>query len=169
MKNRLHTAILLVSALIFSSCATMSYDFDYSKDFNFSTLKVYTIYPSTALKNNSSLLAGAISAEIDSAMQAKGYKRGNEVHDFVVTFYTETEIETSYGSVSFERWKGFWSMKEEPLFAVNGLIIIDIIDGNTGDVVWRGWDNQFFGKEENPKVILRETITNIMKQFPPMK
>ncbi len=153
--------------ILFSSCGTVTGDSAYIKDTDFSKLKVYTIYPSTALKGNSPVLAVAIAAEIDSVMQQKGYIRGNEVHDFVVTFYTETEVETSYGSVNFERWKGFWSTKEEPLFAVKGLIVIDMIDANTGLVVWRGWDSRIIGKEDNPRDILRSTIDGILEQYPP--
>ncbi|GAB1442876.1 hypothetical protein MASR2M39_17120 [Ignavibacteriales bacterium] len=167
MKKRFLLPIVMILALIFSACSTTTFDSDYKKEFNFSTLKVFTIYPSTALKSKSPLIASALGSLIDSSLIKKGYSRGAEVHDFVVTFYTETEIETSYGSVNFDRWKGFWSTKEEPLFAAKGLIVIDIIDGNTGDVVWRGWDNQLVGREEDPKVVMRNTVERILTLFPP--
>jgi len=112
-------------------------------------------------------MAQAIGGEIDSILQSKGYKKGNEVHDFVVTFYTEAEVETSYGSVNFERWKGFWSVKEEPLFAMKGLVVIDVIDGETGNVVWRGWDTRLIGKEADPRTVLKNTVAGILRQFPP--
>lgn len=163
----LKIVIPVLALLLFSSCGTVTGDSAYIKDTDFSKLKVYTIYPSTALKGNSPVLAEAIAAEIDSVMQKKGYTRGNEVHDFVVTFYTETEVETSYGSVNFERWKGFWSTKEEPLFAVKGLIVIDMIDAATGLVVWRGWDSKIAGREDNPRQVLRSTIDGILEQYPP--
>ena len=167
MKNRLLILNLVILSLLFSACRSTTFDSDYKKDFNFSTLKVFTIYPSTALKSKSPLIASALGALIDSSLIKKGYSRGAEVHDFVVTFYTETEVETSYGSVNFDRWKGFWSTKEEPLFAAKGLIVIDIIDGNTGDVVWRGWDNQLVGREEDQKVVMRNTVERILTLFPP--
>lgn len=157
----------LLSVILFSSCGTVTSDSAYLKETDFSKLKVYTIYPSTALKGSSPVLAATIAAEIDSVMQKKGFIRGNEVHDFVVTFYTETEVETSYGSVNFERWKGFWSTKEEPLFAVKGLIVIDMIDAGTGQVIWRGWDSKFVGKEQNPRDILKSTISGILSLYPP--
>lgn len=167
MKNSFLTLNVVILSLIFSACSTTTFDSDYKKDFNFSTMKVFTIYPSTALKSKSPLIASALGAWIDSSLVKKGYTRGAEVHDFVVTFYTETEIETSYGSVNFDRWKGFWSTREEPLFAVKGLIVIDVIDGNTGDVVWRGWDNQLIGREEDPKTVMQNTVERILTLFPP--
>jgi hypothetical protein len=167
MKKRFLLLIPVVLSLFFSACSTTTYDSDYKNDFDFSTLKVFTIYPSTALKSKSPLIASALGGLIDSSLVTKGYIRGAEVHDFVVTFYTETEIETSYGSVNFDRWKGFWSTKEEPLFAAKGLIVIDVIDGNTGDVVWRGWDNQMVGREEDPKQVMRNTVNKILSLFPP--
>ena len=167
MKNPIIKVSCLVMMLMFTSCRTTTSDYDFQQNFNFSTLKVFTIYPSTALKSNSPVMAQAIGGEIDSILQSKGYKKGNEVHDFVVTFYTEAEVETSYGSVNFDRWKGFWSVKEEPLFAMKGLIVIDVIDGETGNVVWRGWNSRLIGKEANPNIILKNTIAGILRQFPP--
>jgi hypothetical protein len=113
------------------------------------------------------VLASTISGIIDSILPTKGFIRGNEIHDFVVTFYTETEIETAYGSVNFERWRGFWSNKEEPLFTVKGLIVIDLIDANTGQVIWRGWETRLAGREDDPKTVIRSVISDIFAQFPP--
>ena len=72
----------MLSVILFSSCGTVTSDSAYLKETDFSKLKVYTIYPSTALKGSSPVLAATIAAEIDSVMQKKGFIRGNEVHDF---------------------------------------------------------------------------------------
>ena len=53
------------------------------------------------------------------------------------------------------------------LFAVKGLIVIDMIDAGTGQVIWRGWDSKFVGKEENPREILKSTISGILSLYPP--
>ena len=48
-----------------------------------------------------------------------------------------------------------------------GMIVIDIIDAKTDELVWRGWGTGIRGNRDDVNEIIKEAVIEILMDFPP--
>jgi hypothetical protein len=166
-------ALLLAIALAGCSNIRTGSEFDYAADFH--------AYRSYAWVTEELTLIGTgsgdprvrneqnerlIRAAIDRELAARGYEKvelseAQLVVTFAVGLREEIRIEgadTTYGLLAADG--------PAPKY-YEGRLTIDLFDRETRRHVWHGWGRESLDRGADPKVVIDEAVTAIMKPFPP--
>jgi hypothetical protein len=162
--------------LIFAAaCAPVHVRTDYSHATNFSRYKTYSWIKVSA---GNGLWADRIQRDVDSQLQSKGWTRVPSGGDAAVTAFGSTRqqptLETFYDTFGpgFGGW--YWGGFGEGMATTQivntpiGSLVVDIFDGATKHLVWRGVARQALsGSPEQNKQKLANAVTKMFQSFPP--
>lgn len=168
---RLSLVISIIIGLV--SCSPISVKTDYDSEANFTNYKTYRWLKTPdgkPMEAKNPLMAKRMRRAIESELSAKGYHLvEDEKPDFLVAFYSGVRNKvdvTTYG-YRYGRW-GRW---RGTAVAVNrykeGTLIIDIIDSNEKELVWRGWASGTVENPHNAQETINKAVTKLLSKFPP--
>jgi len=184
------TAILFLalSALALTpGCSSVTYKHDFDKSADFTALKTYAwvTVPSNpaasvqaALQRND-LLDKRIKESANNQLTAKGYTQNADSPDFLVLYHTGTEdkinvTDWGYGygpyGYGYGGYGGWYGGGVDVQQYKEGTLILDIIDAQTKQLVWRGFATAALNPDapmEKREKKLNEVITQILSKFPP--
>jgi Domain of unknown function (DUF4136) len=175
-------AILAVAA-----CASVDVRTATSPDANLSTLRTFSIMrradpqsPSASSANDpvlvNSISNRALRADLVKGFEDRGYALSDSNPDFKVAYYASTKDKLDvtywdYGYPYYPRWwgwrGGFAASGPTVTEYTQGTVIIDVIDPNTKELLWRGQgvanvsDNEAQYEQD-----LWKTVTAILDKFP---
>jgi len=167
------TFITLVTAILLVGCSTISVNQDYDPGYDFSKLKTFGFIPISPEAGIDQINANRFGDAIKKEMTAKGYTV-SEKADFGVAILfgkeTKTNI-TTYGYGYGPYWGRYGGTTNVDVSQYDeGTLIIDIIDLNKKELVWRGTGTGAL----NPNATVEERTANInnavaqiLAQFPP--
>ena len=161
------TPILL---FLIYSCSSVSVSTDYDMDFNFKDLKTYNFEKKSESKERKyQLINKKVEKYISLDLVGKGYSLNTIEPDFEVAFYTEAKdkVDITRRVHRVGRWRGFWRDNVFVNKYKEGMIVIDIIDAKTDELVWRGWGTGIRGNRDDINKIIKEAIIEILLDFPP--
>ena len=183
-KSLLQASALLVLALVPVSVGAQSVtlrsgkvNYDYDKTTNFAKLRTYALKPTAGA--NDPLVNERINNAIARGLALRGMRRVDDHPDvYVVPNMTIDQVPqvTAYGNGPGWGWGyygyGGWGITT---YDVNYLqyntLVIDMLDPQSGDLVWRGrgvrqvnprWKPDKIDKEVN------EAVAKILRNFPPV-
>lgn len=124
---------------------------------------------------DSELLGRRVEAAVDAELQARGFRRSTESPDMIVTYHTSKDFEyrrsgprfsvgihQGYGHFHTGLLLDDWgTMKKE------GVLIVDIIDAESSELVWRGWRELPLVQEYFNSERVNSTVASILSAFPP--
>ena len=167
------TFITLITAILLVRCSTISVMQDYDPEYDFSKLKTFGFLPIPAEAGIDQLNANRFGDAIKNELTTKGYTV-SENADFGVALLfgkqTKTNI-TSYGYGYGPYWGRYGGTGNIDVSQYDeGTLIIDVIDMNKKELVWRGTGTGVI----DPNATVEERTTNInnavaqiLAQFPP--
>jgi hypothetical protein len=175
---------LLMTAFI-AGC-TSNVNVDYDKAVNFSTLKTYTLLPKSAKSTDdtrldSPLVDKRIVAAITHNMTLKGFTQSASNPDIQVKYQVDTkqEIVSDGSGVSMlfgtgSHRTGFGLAYSVPANDVQsydrGVLTIDFISANSGQLVWRGTSSRRLYDASTPdssEKLINSIVTEILEAYPP--
>ncbi len=138
-------------ALVLAPAAQAKINVDYSDDADFSSYKTYAWKDGTPVDNQ--LIERRIRAAIDEQLAAKGWKKVEGEADCYLLTHASVEGQTrvdvnnfGYAGHGWGGWGGWHGYGHPGAFgstSVNvrevqiGTLLVDILDGASGDLVWR--------------------------------
>ena len=166
--------LLLISVGSLSGCRTVSRSFDYDREQDFTTYKTFNWaplpaanYDKPALKNT--MIDKRFKRALKEKLELKGYTFDTENADFLVVYYAPvreqknvTRLYNSYFHYGYFR-HGHSLHTIYPFYDDfyidsydEATLIIDIIDGEQNELVWRGWKSESvygpsISETKNPK------------------
>ena len=172
-------AILAVAA-----CASVDVRTATSPDANLSALRTFSIMQHanpqspSAQSTNDPMLVNSISnralrADLVKGFENRGYALSDSSPDFKVAYYASTKDKLDvtywdYGYPYYPRWWGFGPYEQPTVTQyTQGTVIVDVIDPNTKELLWRGQgmanvsDNEAQYEQD-----LWKTVTAILDKFP---
>jgi hypothetical protein len=167
------TLITLITAILLAGCSTISVNQDYDPGYDFSKLKTFGFIPISPEAGIDQLNANRFGDAIKNELTAKGYTI-SENADFGVAILfgkqTKTNV-TSYGYGYGPYWGRYGGTTNIDVSQYDeGTLIIDVIDMNKKELVWRGTGTGVI----NPNATVEERTANInnavaqiLAQFPP--
>lgn len=142
---------------------------DYDRSFNFSALKTFNFAaqrrePRDPLAGDS-LNSGRIQSAIESQLTAGGFaKQAAERPDFVVAYYVaaKDKLNVQDYSIGPGRWFGRRDIRVDQY--TEGTLIVDFIDADTRQLIWRG---RASGAVEMKKLDekIAKAVEKLVKQF----
>jgi Domain of unknown function (DUF4136) len=122
---------------------------DYDKSFDFSKFHTFAFKdqnrrPSDPLRTDN-LTARRMQDAIAGNLIRHGFQEApTRRPDFLVAFYRVSKermeiYDLDYGLPRGWRWRGFWGPDIETHYFVEGTMVVDVIDSQTNNLVWRGY------------------------------
>ena len=188
MKNKLSFMVLLLASIMLTACSGIRVSQDYLPDAEFNHLKTYRWAPDLLAKeqqveNNNPLLNLRIHKAIDRKLAAMGYQlTDSDKADFRVSYQTQVQsrIESEGTTGSFAI--GFGNTGRFGAIGIHtgniitekdeATLVIDIIDDNSGKLLWRGVSTRYAYTHNDPEKltqIINKHVDAILSQFPPNK
>ncbi|MDX1728419.1 MAG: DUF4136 domain-containing protein [Pseudoalteromonas tetraodonis] len=178
--------IFIVAALALLTACTQTPDWDYDKSANFSNYKTFAWVENASLTKdtNNYQISGLMEKRVRNAvnnqlsqqlgMQLVDVAQADVLINYHASVDKELEVDTfnvGYGA----RW-GYWgtgfnhdvSAREYEV----GTLVIDIIDRESNQLIWRGAKDGRLKKKQTPsqrEAAIKETVANILSNFPPKK
>jgi hypothetical protein len=154
----------------------------FDKGYEFSTLKTWDFKMQRRISAdpvaNNRLWADDIRKEISSDLQANGFEqaKNGERPDFLVAFYVglkdKYDVQVmDYGYPGFGgrrrfRWASGWPNNVDVwrIPYTDSTLIVDIIDGQSNQLIWRGYDTNTIDMK-NPDKRLDKAVDSLVKKF----
>lgn len=173
--------LIAIGAFLISGCSSMRVMVDYDDQFDFSNYKSFEfIVPQKEarqdMKNQAvisdPLFVKKASREITSALTTKGYRQAGDKKeaDFLIAFYATAKNKPQITPPMYRigRFGRRWVSPGRVYHYKQGTLIIDIVDRNQKELVWRGVGSGVLDRDEPTKNLLK-AIEKILKDFPPKK
>ncbi len=163
----LTTALLGLAGLLFA--ADVSTDYDHKADFS-----RYHTYSWIGAKAGNSLWQDRIMAAVDNELSSKGWQKVQSGGDAAVSAFGRTReqdtLQTFYDGFPGWGWYGWGGSTATTYVEPSrlGSLTVDIFDGNTKQLVWRGTatDTLSSHPEKNTKKP-NDAVGDLFKKFPP--
>jgi hypothetical protein len=116
------------------------------------------------------LMTKRIRRAVESELSAKGYQLIEDgKSDFLVAFHTGVKNKvdvTTYG-YRYGRWGRYSGSVVEVDRYKEGTLIVDIIDSNEKELVWRGWATGAVQNPDKAQETISNAVTKLLAKFPP--
>jgi hypothetical protein len=186
MELKTTLSLLLVVTLTACSGIRVSSDFDPNADF--SSLNTYAWLPKSesqpvSTQPEAPFVNQRIVAALERELAAKGYKKTEQGQpDFYVGYHVAVEqkmttqmMDTSYGYPTGPGWyyrPTPYTSRSYTYEYEEGTLAVDIADGQSKALVWRGLAQAELRKNFDPDKAeqrINEAVQRILEQFPPKK
>lgn len=178
------TALLgtLLSCLLMSACATKPL-VEYDRTADFSQYRTFAWKERDYGKVedpilDSPLLGQKVREAAVASLQASGFTQARQTSDadFLVTYHTAEKERHSNSGLSVGFATGYWG-RSSLIYTTNagqnsyeeGMLIVDILDAESGNLVWRGWRGMRLSQENFNDANVRKQVDLILSAFPPGK
>jgi hypothetical protein len=171
-------SIVVLAAILFAGCSTISVNQDYDPAYDFSKLKTFGFIPITSEAGIDQLNADRLGEALKTNLTAKGFTLAEKADFGIALFFTKstkTDIQsTGYGYGYGYGYRGYGGMGGSTYVTQydEGTLVVDFIDMAENKLVWRGIGTGVIS--DNPTVEERTANINyaveeILRQFPPTK
>ena len=176
-------AILIFGALFVLSCSTMKVSYNYDQNVNFTKYHNYSWAVEEKSKQEASLTTIArrniikkeVTRIIRNELGSRGFEESIKNPDFLVAYHTgiKGRVDVREFGYNYTTESRTWGWGPDPLQITpyqEGSLIVDIIDADSKNLVWRGIAQEIIPDNPLPEEIvklLEEAVPKILKNFPP--
>ena len=167
---RVGTLIIIYMLFGIWSCTSVRVSSDYDEEVDFSQYTTFGwIEKSGDDDTSQSLLDKRINTAIETAFIEKGYKKTtNGVPDFLVDFVTSVNEKIDLPPRRLGTGEGMGRGRNQAIQTyTEGTLIVDIIDPELEQVIWRGWAISVVDEYDESEETVRSFVESLLKQFPP--
>ncbi len=181
--NRKLRILLVVTALVLTAgCSTLSVSYDYDNNVDFTKFKTYAWMaqpagvPVNALEaqGQSGLLDGRIRESIAVEMADRGFTEDANAPDLLIVHHlgAKEKIQvTDWGYRYSDYYWGYGGRQIDVHQYTEGMLVIDLVDGETKALVWRGTGTKVVENvQRSPEEVqarIDNVVMKIMESFPP--
>ena len=179
-------ATMGVAALALVGCSTTQIRTDFDPRTSFRGLHTYQWIhqPVRTVRHpalNSPLVRARIENAVDGQLASRGYRRVDAgTPDFKIAFYiiADEKIDLSSTNYGYGYGYGYYghgynygypsTTYAEPF--LEGTLVLDVIDPETNEVMWRGWATTDLDDNPEPQEVdryVRMSVKKILERFPP--
>jgi hypothetical protein len=183
----LRILISFATVLFVSACSSTRVQTDYDHQADFGSYSTFAWYQTTEQDRGptngpNQMVDGRIRRAITENLRAKGFSpiEGNKA-DLLVTYYTSLNSQmrfhtTGWGYGYGWGWGPYWTFgygfwpgwTHTTVHSYHeGTVIIDIIDREKSQLVWRGVGTAVLGKKSHSDEKIEQSMTRILGSFPP--
>jgi len=178
--NKMKTAPWHWSAviLLLAGCAAYTVRTDYDRDIDFSVYKTYDFVPE--MRNNRArrttmrppakdgLIQKRIEGAVDNGMTSKGFtKVENRTSDILIAFHTGVNDKVDVDRFGYHYGRRWQSRGVSVHHYKQGTLILDFIDRQTKELIWRGWATSVVDESSRSQEKIDDAVAKILAEFPP--
>ena len=170
---------IITSTVVFLVGCTSGVRIDYDERSEFRHLRTYMWIDDPVRTTRHPAIANPLLREhvwnaVDGELAGRGYRRlTSGKPDFWIRYTivsaerVDVTVTDNYRYYGYGYGYGPNYLSQEYL---EGTVIIDIIDGASSEVIWRGWWTKNLSDDPHPKEVqhyVRRAVKRILKEFPP--
>ncbi len=169
-------AVITFLSLLLVGCASMAIQADQDPRVSFESYRTYAWSPTQRTQGNVRItpaLATQIRDDIDRHLTDKGYVRADAGADFSVTYLVTIEGETIVQTMSWYSGSNYKESYASPWPAERGYeegtLIIDVLEGESERLIWRGTATAEVRQRTNPEdrsKRVAEAVRKVFERFP---
>ncbi len=165
---RVTSVLGMLFGLLVVSAAAQTVQTDYDKSFRFSNLKTFSFVAqrrgATDPLASDSLNNGRIRTGLESQLIGNGFRMETEKPDFVIAYYVTTKNKLNVQDYGYGPPRWFGSRNISVNQYSEGTLMVDFIDTNTNQVIWRGRATGTLEMKGVDKKISK-SVEKLVKQF----
>ena len=146
-------------------------DVDYDPEVDFSAYKTFAWQPGTPAP--SPLMHKRIEGAIEDQLKSLGLQKTDGEADVYVIYHVALDQAQTISVDDFgysRRWRGMGSTTVNVYDVTVGTLIVDLLDGGSGDGVWRGRAEKELSGKPSPEKIdkkVQKILTKMFRDYPP--
>lgn len=172
-----------LALVLLTACAGAPVHTDYDRDARFDGMSTFAwLAPSYEKVDDpvldSELLGAKVRRAVVMTLTSRGYEEtAEDAADFLVTYHTSSRERVRDHGVSFGiGFGGFYHRGHHSIIVRDGFgmdsyqegsLIIDIVDAETKQLVWRGWTRDLLHPRSYTEEAVGRAIEAILERFPP--
>jgi hypothetical protein len=199
VETKCYMAGLLGAALLLGvGCASIEVHTDWDREADFSQFETWSYAPKpqkttgVAALDDDTLFTNRVREAVSRVLQANGFPQvdaGRDKPDFLVAFFPVVEDKTSVSTVNdyygyggggaAYGYHGGWGYGPGGFGShtvvdhyQEGTLVVDVVRGSDGDLVWRGSATARLSDKSTPEketALVNEAVEKIFEHFPPGK
>ncbi len=161
--------ILALTTIVFiTGCSTIRVETDYNRETDFSKYKTYRWIPHVKGTEdnplmNDPLIEGHVKNAVNAGMAKKGFTKIEEGHpDFLMAYYF-----TSRNRVDVTHYYSYWYPHTNVYQYQEGTLILDIVDREEKQLLWRGWATGVLEDRGNIHYQINHSVNKLLSRYPP--
>lgn len=165
--------VFILTAL--TACSSIDFNHDWDRDAAFGNYHTYGWLQRNQKQSYNTLIDKRIQAAVSEEMTARGLTLNAENPDILLTFHIGLQDKinvTDYGyRYSYDYW-GWGNRSIDVYQYTEGTLVIDIVDANTKELVWRGSGTKTVDESSSPEKVeatINTAVAGILSKFPPPK
>jgi hypothetical protein len=163
------TLFVLAVALV-SGCAALSVKTDYDRSIDFSQYTTYkwmkTPSDVSGPRSTQSLLDQRVKSAVDRELATKGLQESTGQADLLITYHAGVRDKVDVSTYRYG-YRGWGSAVDVQQYS-EGTLIIDLIDAEKDQLVWRGWGTGVVDRDPSQmESRVNKAVTEILAKFPP--
>ena len=176
MGRRGNVAALTFSSLLLGGCASIAIQADQDPAVTLDSYETYAWSPTQRPPGDvrvTPALNTQIRDDINRHLADKGYDRVNSEADFYVSYQVTVEGETIIQTLDYYRGSNFSENLAQPGTAPRryeeGTLIIDVLDGSSERLIWRGTATAEVRQRASPedrRDRVAEAVRKVLERFP---
>jgi hypothetical protein len=166
---RLRAVFPALLALTFAAgCSTISVETDYDRAADFKRYRTYRWIPHTKGSENNPLMSDPlikshVQSSVDAEMAKKGLQKIEEGHpDLLIAYYFTTR-----NRMDVTHYYGYWYPHTSVYRYKEGTLILDIVDREEKQLIWRGWASGVLENRENLHKQIAYSVEKLLRRYPP--
>lgn len=159
------------------SCSSITTQYDYERGEDFSRFKTFSFLPVPPELGQNQLVVKRIGDAIVKNLATKGLKETDNNPDLNIAVYTKVKDKVSvtsygYGYAPYYTW-GYWGPVRGGVDVrqyEEGTLIIDMVDAQAKEMVWRGMASKALPSAPTPEKIdkiIDNVVAKIFEKYPP--
>ena len=193
--KKFYAFFILCSLILTTSCSIITVSYDYDLEANFTRLRTFDWLPIPIKARANELNVKHIKRAVNRELETKGLKRNSANPDFLIALHIVEErkvdiVDWGYTYGHHRRYYGhnrrYWRLPRDrywwrlPTYGykrferieyVQGTLILDFVDANSKELIWRGTAQSEVDPDQKPEK-RRETtnkvVAKILANFPPI-
>jgi len=166
--------VLLMLAIGSMGCSTMTVKYDYDHHVDFTTYDNYDWIDQKGAFSGGTFGGNPLNYQraqraVDEELKARGHSLDEDNPSFLVALHGGVQDKINVQTWGYHYgYPGYWGM---PYVDVQhykeGTLIIDFIDTESHDLIWRGWATGAVERTDDPVGRIFDAVRKIMKNWPP--
>lgn len=172
----LKTFLVLYFIASMLGCASVTVQYDYDREANFSNMKTFDWLPVLARADMNRINVKRIKNAVNAQLETKGFRATSDKPDLLLAMSMGKQLEVSVTDHGYShrpyrrgRWYG-GSGGVSVNTSEKGTLVIDFVDTKTNELIWQGVakgtlkPDQSLEKQEKR---INEAVTKLFENFPP--
>jgi hypothetical protein len=160
-------------------CSSVTVNYDYDAEADFSKYKNFAwmapnvaVGDARAARGDNTLFYKRLRGAMDKQLAEKGYTINADDPHFVIVYHlgVEERVDVTNWGYSYGPYWGPWGSNVDVYHYQEGTLIVDFIDYETKQLIWRGTAQKALSSRPDPdraEAIIADIVERMLRNFPP--